>query len=87
MTCVAQASIDETSHREFRRDPATLGAADAVRDSRDDPETGTAFICNCRKVFVSRPAALLAAKAGSHNDVASSILAGGLGRLGQNICS
>jgi hypothetical protein len=30
---------------------------------------------------------LLAAKAGSHDDVASSILAGGLGRLGQNICS
>jgi hypothetical protein len=54
MTCVAQASIDETSHGKLRRDPATLRAADAVRDSRDDPETRTTFIRNRRKVFVRR---------------------------------
>src|SRR5882757_2305142 len=86
MACVAQASIDETSDDEFRRDATTLGATNAIRDSSDDPETGTTFIRNRCKVFVGRPASTLAAKARSYDDVASSLLAGGLGRLGQ-ICA
>jgi hypothetical protein len=85
MICIAQASIYETPHREFRRDAATLGATNTIRDSSDDRETGTTFIRNGRKVFVGRPASSLTAKAGSHDDVACSILADGFGRLRQ-IC-
>src|SRR5216684_5993048 len=85
MACIAQTSIDESSHGEFRRDAAPFGATNTIRDGGDDPETRTTFIRNRRKVFVGHPASSLAAKAGSHNDVASSILADNLGRLGQ-IC-
>jgi hypothetical protein len=87
MARIAQASIDECSYGEFCRNATTLGATNTIRDSGDYPEAGITLIRNRRKVFVGRAVSSLAAKAGSHDDVASSILADSLGRLGQNMCS
>ena len=78
---IAKATINEASHGEFRRDAAALGAPDTIRDRRNDPKPGTSFIRNRRKVFVVRPAASLAAKAGSRDDVTSSVLVDGFGQI------
>jgi hypothetical protein len=81
MVRIAKATINEASHGEFRRDAAALGAANTIRNSCNDPKPGTSFIRNRRKVFVVRPAASFTAKAGSGNDVTSSILADSFGQI------
>src|SRR5882672_12119299 len=83
IACIAQASIDESSHSEFRGDAAALGATNTIRDGSNDPEARAIFIRNRGKVFVGGATSSLAAKPGSDHQLSGFFEADGLGRLGQ----